>query len=48
LNTTTGGWTTVEKALRVGSEVVDGHPMTYIVQRQDRFYAVAYDVTGPP
>ena len=33
--------------LRVGSDVADDQPMTYIVQRQDRFYVVAYDGIDP-
>ena len=35
------------RALRVGSEVVDGHAMTYIVQRKGRFYVVEYDGLDP-
>lgn len=34
-------------ALRVGVEVVDAWGMTYIVQRKDRFYVVAYDGLDP-
>lgn len=33
--------------LRVGVEVADAAAMTYIVQRQNRFYVVAYDGLDP-
>lgn len=34
-------------ALRVDPDVVESDPMTYIVQRQDRFYVVTYDGLDP-
>jgi integrase len=37
----------VRAPLRVGVEVADAAAMTYIVQRQDRFYVVAYDGLDP-
>ena len=33
--------------LRVGVEDVNDVPMTYIVQRKDRFYVIAYDGIDP-
>jgi hypothetical protein len=42
-----GGPSSNHDALRVGVEIVDAGVMTYIVQRQDRCYVVAYDGTHP-
>jgi len=36
-----------DRDLRVGSYIVNASGMTYIVQRQDRFYVVAYDGRDP-